>query len=103
MTIEEQNVAFPRLMGAPAYARPQVAVELAERPFDPDALPLAVHQTPEERAIADALVPASGRVTSQPRNEIAVAPWSLESPGPGTLAARHFTLRSLTERLRARR
>lgn len=132
MTVQAQNVAFPRLMGAPAYARPPRAVEPVERPFDPDALPLAVEQTPDERAVfgiggfgSDSF--AGGREAS-----VAVMPWPPEAAArggylpPGMLAVDaaaatadawddaggrddrspaplHFTLRGLTDRLRPRR
>ena len=40
------HVALPKLYGAPAYARPPVVpVQQAERPIDPDALPLEAVQT----------------------------------------------------------
>lgn len=54
MANEDQvHVALPKLYGAPAYARPPaVPVQQAERPLDPDALPLEAVQTDEEREIA---------------------------------------------------
>ncbi len=55
MSTEEQHVALPKLYGAPAYARPPRQVAETPRPIDPDDLPIAVHQTPEERAIAESL------------------------------------------------
>ncbi|MGZ3632227.1 MAG: hypothetical protein ACXWQ6_07305, partial [Candidatus Limnocylindrales bacterium] len=36
----QQHMAMPRLLGAPAYARPPAAVAIARRPFDPDELPI---------------------------------------------------------------
>ncbi len=127
VTVEEQHSAFPKLMGAPAYARPPSAVEPSERPFDPDALPILAEQTPEERAILDTLY-SSGAST-----RIDVAPWPAAAPGepvsppaarpfapgrpiggqgpvdigsggpPRALAARSFSLRDLTDRLRGQR
>ena len=44
--------ALPSLFGAPAYARPPKAVLEAERPLDPDDLPIAAEQTDEERVLA---------------------------------------------------
>lgn len=47
--------AMPRLMGAPAYARPPRAAVFVERPLDPDDLPLAAFRTDEdERLLAEA-------------------------------------------------
>lgn len=132
MTVQAQNVAFPRLMGAPAYARPPRAVEPVERPFDPDALPLAVEQTPDERAISGIDGFGSDSFAGGRGASIAVMPWPPEAAAhggylpPGTLgvvvaaptadargdAGRgddgspvplHLTLRSLTDRLRPRR
>jgi hypothetical protein len=53
MDAEEVHVAHPRLYGAPAYARPPMAVTPAARPLHPDDLPIAAEQTPEDRAIAE--------------------------------------------------
>lgn len=53
---EEEHVAHPRLYGAPAYARPPLRVTPSTLPLDPDDLPIAVDQTPEERAIAEELL-----------------------------------------------
>ena len=55
MALDEQHVALPKLYGAPAYARPTLVVETAERPFDPDDLPIAAVQTDDERRIAASL------------------------------------------------
>ena len=55
MAIDEQHVALPKLYGAPAYARPpRLAVE-AQRPLDPDDLPIEAVMTDEERELAAAL------------------------------------------------
>ena len=59
MHTEEEHVALPRLVGAPAYARPPLRVTATQLPLDPDDLPIAVERSPEERAIAEALL-ASG-------------------------------------------
>lgn len=53
---EEEHVAHPRLYGAPAYARPPLQVTPTPLPLDPDDLPIAVYQTPEEREIAERLL-----------------------------------------------
>jgi len=55
VAMDEQHVALPKLYGAPAYARPVVVVPVAERPFDPDDLPIAAVQTDEEREMAASL------------------------------------------------
>ena len=66
MTDDERAIALPKLYGAPAYARPPVVVTPAERPFDPDELPLAVHQTGDahdeqaEHGAAIAVPPSGG-------------------------------------------
>lgn len=56
MQPEEEHVALPSLYGAPAYARPPLRVTPTALPLDPDDLPIAVEQTDEERAIAEALL-----------------------------------------------
>ena len=49
------HFAMPRLLGAPAYARPPRAMPSVERPFDPDDLPLEAFRTDEEqRLLAEA-------------------------------------------------
>src|SRR5712691_4083350 len=55
VAMDEQHIALPKLYGAPAYARPVIVVEVAERPFDPDDLPIDAVQTDEEREIAASL------------------------------------------------
>ena len=55
MALDEQHIALPKLYGAPAYARPTIVVPVAERPFDPDDLPIEAVQTAEEREIASSL------------------------------------------------
>ena len=54
---EEQHIALPQLYGAPAYARPPTVAEIAERPFDPDELPIEAYQTEEEREFSTTLPP----------------------------------------------
>lgn len=56
MDNEAAHVALPRLVGGPAYARPPLRITPTVMPLDPDDLPIAVEQTPEERAIAEALL-----------------------------------------------
>jgi hypothetical protein len=46
---EHGHVAMPKLYGAPAYARPPAApATRAERPFDPDDLPIESERTSED-------------------------------------------------------
>lgn len=95
MSIDEQHVALPKLYGAPAYARPGPVVEMSERPFDPDDLPLEAFQTDDEREYVDELSAhawsdgASGRSHGDGANG---------STGHG-LRARPFRLRSIAGRL----
>ena len=53
---EDEHVAHPRLYGAPAYARPPQRIVATAMPLDPDDLPIAVEQTPEEQAVAEELL-----------------------------------------------
>jgi hypothetical protein len=55
VSIDEQHVALPKLYGAPAYARPQSYAVTADKPFDPDDLPIEAFQTEEDRAFAATL------------------------------------------------
>jgi hypothetical protein len=69
VALVEQHVALPQLYGAPAYARPPKPVALLERPFDPDALPIELERTSEERELVDWIaarphVPAMGTVAN---------------------------------------
>jgi hypothetical protein len=50
-----QHMAMPRLLGAPAYARPpRMTLLETPRPFDPDDLPLEAERTDEEQQLARA-------------------------------------------------
>jgi len=64
---DEEHVAHPRLYGAPAYARPPAPVTPTELPLDPDDLPIAVYQTPEEREIAEQLIASPYLVAERKR------------------------------------
>lgn len=55
MSIDEQHVALPKLVGAPAYARPVAPVATVPRPFDPDDLPIDALRTQDEREFASNL------------------------------------------------
>ncbi len=96
MSIEEQHVALPKLYGAPAYARPPKLAPVAERPFDPDELPLEAFRTEEEREFVDllparAFAPGGGAVGRNGHGD----------HGHGGLLPRPFSLRSITGRFRA--
>ena len=76
-TEETRHVALPKLIGGPAYARPIVAVEFSERPFDPDELPLVVAMTDEERALDEDRRAAERVVTPPPTPALTSKPFSL--------------------------
>lgn len=88
------HVALPKLYGAPAYARPVVVVvQQADRPFDPDALPIEAVQTDEERELARQLAISrheAGAVTEQATPPAAGLP---------VLRGRPFHLRAITGRI----
>lgn len=87
------HVALPKLYGAPAYARPPAKpVERAERPFDPDELPLESARTDEDRELAPGFdggeAPGAATTTA-----------ALERPARPLLRGRPFSLKSITGRL----
>ena len=87
------HVALPKLYGAPAYGRPpRPVMEQAERPFDPDELPLESVQTDEERQHALEARQYAGGSGSDPA--------FAQREGSPLLRGRPFLLRSLTGRLR---
>ena len=85
---EPRHLALPKLYGGPPYARPSVAVAQAERPFDPDELPLAVAMTDEERVLLERAAAAGAQAAAE------------SEPG---LTPRSFSLRALADRLRSTR
>ena len=91
MSIEERHVALPKLYGAPAYARPPVAVAAAPRPFDPDELPLEVFQTEEERESAAYMAARTYEIRGAQRGG--------DGANGGGLRARPFSLRAIAGRL----
>lgn len=95
MSIDEQHVALPKLYGAPAYARPAPAVDVADRPFDPDDLPLEAFQTDDERESGDGV--QAHTWTSAGSDELD-GDASNGSAGTG-LRGRPFRLRSIAGRL----
>jgi len=80
---EDEHVAHPRLYGAPAYARPPQVTPTALPP-DPDDLPIAVYQTPEEREIAERLLASPYGVAER---SAAVDPEPQPRPQPFILGA----------------
>jgi hypothetical protein len=89
-------MALPKLYGAPAYARPTVPVVAAERPFDPDDLPLESNQTEEEREYAEVQARVyTGGMSGEP---VAVSGGGRE--GSPMLRGRPFRLGSITTRFR---
>jgi hypothetical protein len=91
VSIEERHVALPKLYGAPAYARPPLAVVASPRPFDPDELPLEAFRTDEEQATA-AYLPARAY-------ELRGADRASSGAAAGRLRARPFSLRAIAGRL----
>jgi len=83
---ELRHVALPKLVGAPAYARPTLHVVKIERPFDPDDLPLQAVMTDEERHLLE-------RGPTIPTASAGDTTARMLSPRP-------FTLRALTNRIR---
>lgn len=81
---DEDHVAHPRLYGAPAYARPPLRVTPTALPIDPDDLPIAVYQTPEEREIAEWLLASQLGVAER---EAAAGPAPELRPQPFLLGA----------------
>lgn len=87
MSAEElRHIAMPKLVGAPAYARPTIVVARVARPFNPDDLPLQAVMSDEERELLE-----HGPVT---------LPTPADDGEDARLARRTFSLRSLTSRLR---
>jgi hypothetical protein len=99
VAIDEQHVALPKLYGAPAYARPPRHAEEADRPFDPDDLPIEVMQTPEERDLA-AMLPARSYAAggAQPHGQRGAYPATPASQAP-TLRPKPLSLRALAGRI----
>ena len=97
MSIDEQHVALPKLYGAPAYARPPSIAATADRPFDPDDLPIEAFQTEEDRSFA-ATLPArawapGGSALDGGRGD------GRRSDAPRSLTGRHLSLRSIAGKL----
>ena len=96
MSTDEQHIALPQLYGAPATFRRPAPAPVAERPFDPDELPLEAHRTDEERdftATLPARAFAPGGVTLGRSDE------TTSDAGSGP-RQRSFSLRMITGRIR---
>jgi hypothetical protein len=93
VALDEQHIALPQLYGAPAYARPAPVAPPAQRPFDPDDLPIEAIMTPAERDLAASL-PARSYLPGGSRLE----PVSDESDSP-SLHPRPLSLRALAGRI----
>jgi hypothetical protein len=94
VSIDEHHVALPKLYGAPAYARPPSYASTADRPFDPDDLPIEAYQDDDDKAFAATLPArawAPGGVTVE-ATDTGVA----EQP---RLKGRQLSLRSIAGRL----
>jgi hypothetical protein len=91
-----QHVALPKLFGAPAYARPAVAVAHTPRPLDPDDLPIVAEMGPDELAILAALPVPDGRVPAVAPARTAVA---VAMPPAERLRPRAFSIRAFTDRI----
>jgi hypothetical protein len=94
VSTEEQHVALPRLVGAPAYARPRVHAETKPRPFDPDEMPITAFQTEDERDLLESLPPrafAPGGIVLEADGG--------SKPQGASLLGRPFGLRALAGRL----
>jgi hypothetical protein len=89
MSIEEEHVAHPRLCGAPAYARPPSAIAPTPLPLDPDDLPIAAAQTPQEQRLAVTL-------PVRPYQSVSPVKPSLDEP---RLEPRPLLLRALAGRI----
>ena len=97
MSIDEQHVALPKLYGAPAYARPPALAATADRPFDPDDLPIEAFQTEEDRAFA-ATLPARAWAPGGAALDGGRAD-GRRSGIPLSLAGHHLSLRSIAGKL----
>ena len=99
MAIDEQHVALPQLYGAPAYARPPRPVLVADRPIDPDDLPIEIEQTPEERYLAS-ILPAHSYAPggTLPTGQQAAHPTTPNGHEP-TLRPKPLSLRALAGRI----
>jgi hypothetical protein len=88
MDPDEGHVAHPRLYGAPAYARPPSRVTPTTLPIDPDDLPIAVYQTPEEHEMVERLLTNRFGVAERPPAAEPAADAGQRHMGLGALAGK---------------
>ena len=91
-----QHVALPKLYGAPAYARPAIAVAHTPRPLDPDDLPIVAQMTEDDIAVLARLPDPAGRVPGSPMVVASVA----EASPAKHIGPRPFSIRALADRVR---
>ena len=92
----QQHIALPQLYGAPAYARPTVAVAQTPRPIDPDDLPIVAQMSEEDRELFRMLPDYGGRVPGTPGGPVAVArPAEIDNT-----RSRPFSLRAVAALIR---
>ena len=93
-----QHIALPKLYGAPAYARPPVAVAHTPRPLDPDDLPIVAEMTEDDIAVLARLpYPAGGVPGTVPTATLGAPPMPREDQSPA------FSIRSIADRIRGPR
>jgi hypothetical protein len=101
VSIDEQHIALPKLYGAPAYVRPAAPIATAPRPFDPDDLPLVVHQSEDEREFVSTITArayaADGSLSTGSLSAGLDASGS--STGANHLQPRSLSLRAIAGRL----
>src|SRR3972149_2480026 len=78
-----QPVALPKLIGAPAYARPAIAVAHTPRPLDPDDLPIVAEMGPDELALLAALPAPAGRAAPRAGRGLPAPGGPRLGPAPG--------------------
>jgi hypothetical protein len=113
VSLDEQHIALPKLMGAPAYARPPRPVEPVERPIDLDDLPIEAARTPDDLELAVVLPPPAGvhygasepppsasamSVASMPGAAAAATPGG-NGQGAASLDGRPFSIKGLARYL----
>jgi hypothetical protein len=90
------QMALPKLFGAPAYARPTVPVARADRPFDPDDLPLEAHQTSEDRKVYE-------RIAARPYAGVTGDAVRAGREGSAMMRGRPFRLGAIAAKIRGDR
>ena len=96
MSIDEPHIALPKLYGAPAYSRPAAPVAETPRPFDPDDLPLVVHQNDDE---IDANASLNARAYAADGGLSFGTDGGSSSTGANDLQPRSLSLRAIAGRL----